>query len=321
MTASVIVDVAGGDMGGAARFRDEVYRYLERTGRQDVQIVGMRRRVDPVWLLQREATRQAGARRVALNNVGFVTPGGARWTLVANALHFLTDAEAAKLNSSLRALAQRQALVVRLAARRSDVLIVPCSAMAERVVHVLPSVRNRLVVRMHPVSPDVIPVRSHDPLLLCPVIFEPYKHMVERLTDWLTAVDRYIDPSIRLLVTATAAELPETLVRSPRIQLLGRLDLAELRQLWVRCRAVYFPPGLESFGFPLAEARVNGLPVIAQDTPQNREIAGPALCGFTVGDAESLRHATDLALTMQVAPDPAAFDPDAYFDWMLGRAS
>lgn len=321
MAASVIVDVAGGDMGGAARFRDEVYRYLERTGRQDVQIVGARRRVDPVWLVQREAARRPGARRVALNNVGFVTPGGARWTLVANALHFLTDGEAAKLNSSLRALVQRQAVVVRLAARRSDVLVVPCSAMAERVVHILPSVRNRLTVRMHPVSPDVIPGNWRDQLLLCPVLFEPYKHMVERLTDWLTAVDRHIDPSVRLLVTATAAEVPETLARSPRIQLLGRLDRTELRRLWARCRAVYFPPGLESFGFPLAEARVNGQPVIAQDTPQNREIAGQALCGFTVGDAESLRHATDIALTAQVAPDPAAFDPDTYFDWMLGRAS
>lgn len=321
MAVGVIVDVAGGKMGGAARFRDEVYRYLERTGRQDVHVIGARRRVDPVWLVQREAARPAGARRVALNNVGFVTPGGARWTLVANALHFLTDAEAATLNSSLRALVQRQALVVRLAARRSDLLIVPCSAMAERVVHILPNVRSRLAVRMHPVSPAVIPGKWRDSLLLCPVLFEPYKHMVERLTDWVTAVDRYIDPSIRLLVTATAAEVPETLARNPRIQLVGRLDLAELHRLWVRCRAIYFPPGLESFGFPLAEARVNGQPVIAQDTPQNREIAGQALCGFTVGDSESLRYATDLALTMQVTPDPTAFDPDAYFDWMLGRAS
>ena len=321
MAASVIVDVAGGSSGGAARFRGEVYRYLERTGREDVQIVGERRRLDPMWLVQRETARSAGARRVALNNVGFVTPGGARWTLVANALHFLTDAEAATLNPSLRALVQRQALVVRLAARRSDVLIAPSTAMAERVAHTMPGVRSRLVVRMHPVSPDMIPRKWADPLILCPVLLAPYKHMNERLTDWLAAADGHINPSIRLLVTATADEVPEAIARSPRIQMLGRLNHAELRRLWACCRAIYFPPGLESFGFPLAEARVNGQPVIAQDTPQNREIAGPALCGFTVGDAESLRHATELALTTEVAPDPAPFDPDAYFDWMLGRAS
>ena len=49
--------------------------------------------------------------------------------------------------------------------------------------------------------------------------------------------------------------------------------MAQTQDLWSRCRAVYFPTGLESFGCPLAEARVNGVPVIARDTPQNREIA------------------------------------------------
>jgi glycosyltransferase involved in cell wall biosynthesis len=99
---------------------------------------------------------------------------------------------------------------------------------------------------------------------------------------------------------------------------VGRLDHAKLCRLWARSRAVYFPPGLEAFGFPLAEARVNGQPVIARDTPQNREIAGPALCGFAVGDPDSLRQAIEIAVTRKVAPDPAPFDPDAYFDWMLG---
>lgn len=78
------------------------------------------------------------------------------------------------------------------------------------------------------------------------------------------------------------------------------------------------PPGLESFGFPLAEARVNGQPVIAQDTEQNREIAGPALCAFTIGDADSLRHATELALKGGNTPDTEPFDPDSYFNWLLG---
>jgi hypothetical protein len=58
--------------------------------------------------------------------------------------------------------------------------------------------------------------------------------------------------------------------------------------------------------------------VIARDTAQNREIAGSALCGYDVGDRDSLRHATETALRLRVAPDPDSFDPGAYFDWMLG---
>ena len=83
-------------------------------------------------------------------------------------------------------------------------------------------------------------------------------------------------------------------------------------------RAIYFPTGLESFGYPLAEARVSGLPVIARDTALNREIAGPALYGYTQGDPDSLRHAVKVALTADVAPDPGPFDPEQYFGWLLG---
>ena len=42
--------------------------------------------------------------------------------------------------------------------------------------------------------------------------------------------------------------------------------------------------------------------------------------GFTPGDAGSLRRAAMLALTTQVRPDPAPFDPDRYFAWLLGPA-
>ncbi len=58
--------------------------------------------------------------------------------------------------------------------------------------------------------------------------------------------------------------------------------------------------------------------MIARDSAQNREIAGPALCGFDPGDPESLRNAVKSALTTRVAPDPLPFDPDAYFGWLLG---
>jgi len=318
MSTTVTVDVAGGPMGGAARFREEFYRYLTRAQRPDVKVIGAQQRVDPSWLLRRELAKRARARRVALNNVGFVAPGGERWTLLGNALHFLTDAEVHGLDSSRRTSIMRQAAVVRFAARRSDVLIAPCSAMAERVVSILPRVSDRLVVRMHPVSPETIPKVGPDPVILCPVLFASYKHMVPRIKEWLTAVDRYINPSVKLLVTATPSEVPASLASNERIELVGKLEYAALRGLWLRSRAIYFPSGLESFGFPLAEARVNGQPVIARDTAQNREIAGPALCGFSVGNTDSLRYAIERALTTEVAPEPGPFNPDAYFDWMLG---
>ncbi len=114
-----------------------------------------------------------------------------------------------------------------------------------------------------------------DPVILCPVLFAPYKQMPQRLTELLAAVDDLDDPSVRVQVTAHAAEVPAAVASHPQVELLGRLPCGELREIQARSRAIYFPTGLESFGYPLAEARVSGLPVIARDTTQNREIAGP----------------------------------------------
>ena len=318
MNATVFVDAAGGTVGGAGRFRVELYQYLARTGREDVRLIGAFRRIDPAWLIRREMNIPTRSRRVALNNLSFLTPGGARWTRLGNPLDFLTDDEWSKLHPSLQKESRRRTPIVRMAARRSDVIVTPSTAMAERVGHIMPGLRSRITPRLNPVSPDSVPKMAREPVILCPVIFSPYKHMIERLTEWVTAVDEHIDPQVRMLVTADKTELPDELACHPRIELVGQLSHAELRLLWARSQAIYFPTGIESFGFPLAEARVNGQPVIARDTAQNKEIAGPALCGFKVSDTDSLRDATQRALTTKIAPDPAPFEPDAYFNWLLG---
>jgi glycosyltransferase involved in cell wall biosynthesis len=318
VTTAVTIDIAGGQTGGAGRFRTEVLDYVRRASRDDIKVIGTRHHLSPAWLAAREAAAVRRSRRIALNNVGFLTPGGERWPLLANALHFPTPAETVGLDRGRRSRMAREAVVVHRAARRSDVLIAPCTAMAERVASALPDVADRLVVRMHPLSPSSVPRPAGGSQILCPVIFASYKHMPERLAEWLAAVDGSVDESVRMIVTATASEVPASLAASPRLDLVGRLGNAEMGSLWARSRAVFFPPGLEAFGYALAEARVNGRPVIAQDTPQNREIAGPALRGYTTGDRESLLHATETALTVDLPPDAKPFDPDAYFEWMLG---
>jgi Glycosyl transferases group 1 len=318
VTAAVIVDVAGGPTGGAARYRLELYRHLSRSGREDIQIIGAERRINASWLLRREIAFPTRARRITLTNIGFVMPGGERWTKLGNALHFLTDSELAELQPSLRATVQRQAAVVRMAAHRSHVLYTPSGAMAERVARILPNLRSRIVGRLNPISPELIPSLPRESTILCPVLFDSYKHMLERITELLKAIEEIDDSSVQLIVTADRTEVPPDLANHKRLELVGRMSHTDLRDLWARSRAIYFPTGIESFGFPLAEARVSGHPVIARNTAQNKEIAGHALCGFTPGDIGSLREATTTALRKEVTPDPAPFDPDAYFTWLLG---
>ena len=96
---------------------------------------------------------------------------------------------------------RRQAAVVHMAARRSHVLVTPSAAMAERVKRRLPRLANRVVPRLNPVSPDYIPQMPRDYAILCPILFAPYKHMAERLTELLSALAD-CDESVRLRVTA-----------------------------------------------------------------------------------------------------------------------
>jgi hypothetical protein len=319
LTAAVLVDAAGGQIGGAARYRHELLGYLARTGRDDVQVIGSRRRLTPGWVVRRELVGGTRSRWVALNNVGFLARGGQRWTLLRNALHFLTEPEEATLKATLPASVLRDAAAARLAARRSDVLVVPSTAMAQRVTRIAPHLAGRIVVRAHPVSAEPPPRLPREPAILCPVVFAPYKRMAERIGALLRVVGELDDGSVTILVTADQTEVPAPVASHPCVRLVGRLPHAQLRELRARSRAVYFPTGLESFGYPLAEARVSGQPVIALDTAQNREVAGPALCGYDPRDPDSLRRAVTRALTAPLTPDPGPFDPGRYFDWLLGE--
>jgi enoyl-CoA hydratase/carnithine racemase len=231
VTTEVTIDLAGGQVGGAARYRTELNGYLERRARPDVTMIGARRQIGPAWLAAREALAMQRSRRIALNNVGFLTPGRARLTLLRNAMHFLTASEMAALGPRLRAATSPQAGIVHRAARRSDVLVAPCTAMAERIATALPDVADRVVVRMHPVSAATVPARPRGALILCPVLFSPYKHMADRISEWLAAVDDVMDDAIRLVVTARPAEVPASLAASPRLHFVGRLAVERMRDL------------------------------------------------------------------------------------------
>lgn len=320
MTGRIVVDVAGGNEGGAARYRGEFERYLAASARHDVQVIGEHKHLTPAWLARREAAALTAGRKVALNNASFISPGGGqRWTVMQNALHYLTETESEELAAAVPRSTHTQAAVIRRLARRSDVLVAPCSAMAERVIRVLPEVHDRVVVRFNPIAADSFPaVTEREPAILCPIIFQPYKRMDDRLQELVQAVDAYGDPDVTLTVTADPGEMPPALAAHPRIRAVGRVPWQRLRVMWAAARAVYFPTSIEAFGFPLAEARLSGHPVIARDSAQCRELAGPALCGFTVGDVGSLAAAVTRAMSLVVTPDPTPFDPEGYFDFLLG---
>lgn len=312
MNPRIIVDKAGATSGGARRFLLELEDYLINYPRNDIRLIGGER-LSPSWLVQREF-RAAGAERIALNNASFALPGGKRTVLLRNALHFASKEEFRTLGYTPSAHMRRQIPIIRFLAHRADSIIVPCTAMAERVVRHAPNLEGRIQVRFHPVSPrgwSEMSPNSEEKIILVPVVPQTYKRLDVHIPAILRAAD---GTGATIALTADPGEIPEADV-NPQYLPIGRMPAEELASWWGRATAVYFPPTIESFGYALAEARCGGRPVIAPNTAQNREIAGPSLCAYD--DHEQLAVAVRDALSTTIEPEPTPFDPRTYFEELL----
>ncbi|MDQ1442444.1 MAG: hypothetical protein QOG97_2672 [Acidimicrobiaceae bacterium] len=311
-------DLAGGPTGGAARFRREAEQWVAALPARDVRLVGLARRLGPGWLVARELI-EPQRRRIAANNVSFVTGRGPRIVLLNNALHFLRPGEIDRL-PGVPADLRRQSRVVLGAALRADVIVVPCTDMAERVTAGLPRVASRVVVRHQPYTVT----HSRRPgdgtgYVLYPSIPAPHKDLVGGVQLLADAIaESGLDLEVR--VTCTDADLANV-ARRLGVRAIGPQSLDGLDQLLAGAALVFSPYTTESYGYPVAEARAVGVPVVGVDTAQNREIGSRALVGFTAGDRDSLARALEVAVATSVDPDPAPFEAAAYFAWLTTLTS
>lgn len=316
----VVVDSAGGATGGAARWRAELDSFLDcatptpYSDRSAVRVIGQRQQLTPGWLVRRERLAGRATLVVAPNNVSFAVAGASRTVLLRNALHFLYPAEAHLLSRMPRAF-RLQIPVVRRLLARADLVVVPCAAMGDRVVRYVPGVRDRIVVRPHPVTPVGPRIPGADPFILVPVVPGPYKNLTPQLAALLAALDR-AGRRIRVTVTARPADLPTPLAGHPMLDPIGIVAHHELGRLWRTATGVFYPSILEAFGYPLAEARAYGVPVLSPASEQSREVAGGALLPYRPDEPDTLVAALD-GLDQPVTADPAAFDRNDYFRWLL----
>lgn len=81
------------------------------------------------------------------------------------------------------------------------------------------------------------------------------------------------------------AQAPEI---APYVQLVGPLGKREVECLYLGSDLFVFPSLMESFGFPMVEAMAYGLPIVAADTPVNREICGESALYFRSRDPDDL---------------------------------
>jgi glycosyltransferase involved in cell wall biosynthesis len=160
-------------------------------------------------------------------------------------------------------------------------------------------------------------------VFVCPVVWVPYKRMADRLRAMLAAADVLACAPYRIettmAVTASAHDVDDNaLCRHPRLRLLGQRRAADVTEMMLTCAGVVYPTEIESFGYPMAECRLLGTPVVARDSAHNREVAGAALVGYAAVTPEDFAAAFHAALHARPAPaDPAAYDRDSYFASLL----
>jgi hypothetical protein len=315
--SQIVADVAGAVGGGAARLLRELKKYLPDSDR-NISLIGEGRRLTPGWLAQRELIAPRAELHLSLNNAGFITPFGSNITLLRNVLHFATNADLDRIGFRPSRELRLQTPLVRLLARQSEALVVPCTKMGEQVADVAPYLADRLTVRFHPVAKPTWageqPENSRD--VLVPIVPQPYKNLDQHLPEFLAASEKIAGGPVRLIVPAKPETLPD-LASHPRVKFIGQQTSEALDSWWRRCGAIFFPVEFESFGYALAESRVYGRSIIAQDTKQNREIAGAAIRPYRRQDAGSLHSAIEEAVNSVPTPDPDPFDPTAYFNWLF----
>jgi glycosyltransferase involved in cell wall biosynthesis len=75
---------------------------------------------------------------------------------------------------------------------------------------------------------------------------------------------------------------------APWVEFLGPLGQQQVQELYREGDLFLFPSLCESFGHPMVEAMAQGLPIVASDTPVNRELCGDAAVYFSPLSAEDL---------------------------------
>ena len=78
------------------------------------------------------------------------------------------------------------------------------------------------------------------------------------------------------------------------VEFLGPLGQQQVQELYREGDLFVFPSLCESFGHPMVEAMAQGLPIVASDTPVNREICSEAAVYFSPSDPEDFARQTRL---------------------------
>jgi glycosyltransferase involved in cell wall biosynthesis len=217
---------------------------------------------------------------------------GGRATLV---VHDLTPLVLPQAHTRRSRLSHR--LLLRLAARRAGVVVVPSTATRDDLLAMVPSSADR--VRVVPEAARRLPMPSVDaelpdestPYVLYVGTVEPRKNVDVLVRSFR----RSAPPGWKLLIAGKlgwlSPEAKQQLLHDigddGRVRLLGYVDDARLGSLYRHAALFVYPSSYEGFGLPVLEAMASGVPTITTDASALVEVAGGAARCVPLRDLEA----------------------------------
>jgi glycosyltransferase involved in cell wall biosynthesis len=177
------------------------------------------------------------------------------------------------------------------AIRRATRLVAISRTTADDLITIFPEASQKIEVIHNGYTPnEACPDTEHGEVMAPYAVVlgaqRPRKNLGLAISAVAAARER--DPNLRLVVTGDINPqfAAEVALSREFVDCVGVVSRHRLFQLLRNAVALLFPSYYEGFGLPLLEAMSVGCPVIALDTPINREIGGEAAC-FAPDSAES----------------------------------
>jgi glycosyltransferase involved in cell wall biosynthesis len=211
------------------------------------------------------------------------------------------------------AFALRRRLIV-LSARAADVVMTPTEAMLNElqnfvklksvIVNPYGVVAPKQFIRRRPETAERGKGSRKRPVRLLYVsLYSEHKNL-STLLQALEIVNAVSGTKFKLTTTVDPAwsgaawttthrediELARRPGIAPWVEFTGPISAGEIEELYAAADIFVFPSLAESFGFPMAEAMQYELPIVAADTPVNREVCGEGAVYFNPLSAEDLAH-------------------------------
>jgi glycosyltransferase involved in cell wall biosynthesis len=278
--------------------------------------------------------RRAGVE--LLHSFASTAPAWGRFRRVTT-IHDLIYRLVPQAHPGLRSLGMR--VLVPLAARRSDRIIVPAASTREDLRRLLGVAPERVDVVPHGVgsSQPATPLpeaqirarlsAGERPIVLSVSAKLAHKNLL-RLISALASIPAYERPLLVLPGYPTPherelRELVAALGVGPDVRLLGWVSAAELEALYSVAAGFVFPSLAEGFGLPVLEAMARGVPVACSARGALAEVAGNAALRFDpLSEAEIAgairRLITDSAEAARLAV--AGRQRAAQFSWPAAAA-